>query len=60
VLDINDLNLKELQEEIEQMRLNLMDIVAKKGSLSTDAIRVSQALNKKIKEYCLLMNIYQT
>jgi hypothetical protein len=44
-------NFKKLQEEIEQIRLNLMDIIAKKGILSTDAIRETQTLDDKIKEY---------
>jgi hypothetical protein len=40
-----------LQEEIEQIRLNLVDIIDKKGILSTDAIRETRILNDKIKEY---------
>jgi hypothetical protein len=42
------------------MRLNLLYIVAKKGPASTDAIQVSKALNKEIKEYCLLKTIYRS
>jgi hypothetical protein len=44
-------NFKKLQEEIEQIRLNLMDITVRKGPLSTDTIRTTEILNDKIKEY---------
>jgi hypothetical protein len=50
-LVISDIQLKELEEEIERMRLNLIYIVAKKGPVSTEAIKVSRALENKIKSY---------
>jgi hypothetical protein len=54
---ITDLNLKELQEELEQMRLDWIDVVVKKGIFSTDAIQLSQALDNKIHEYYCLQKI---
>ncbi|AJQ25573.1 aspartyl-phosphate phosphatase Spo0E family protein [Pelosinus fermentans] len=48
---ISDINLKELQEEIERMRLNLIHIVAKKGPVSTEALKISRDLDNKIKDY---------
>jgi hypothetical protein len=50
-LVISDINLKELQEEIERMRLNLIHIVAKKGPVSTEALKISRELDNKIKDY---------
>lgn len=55
---ITALNLKELQEQLEEMRLAWIDIVIKKGIFSTDALQLSQALDKKIHEYyCLQKNL---
>jgi hypothetical protein len=51
---ITALNLKELQKEIERMRLKWMDIVLEKGLLSTEAIQTGQALDNKIHEYYCL------
>ncbi|MDU2064164.1 MAG: aspartyl-phosphate phosphatase Spo0E family protein [Sporomusaceae bacterium] len=46
--------LKELQEEIEKHRLALIDVLAHKGSLSTEAIKLNKILDEKVKEYQLL------
>lgn len=48
---MSDINLKELQEEIERIRLHLIYIVAKKGPVSTEAIKISRDLENKIKNY---------
>ncbi len=55
---ITALNLKELEEQLEEMRLAWIDIVIKKGIFSTDALQLSQTLDKKIHEYyCLQKNL---
>ncbi|WP_245754984.1 aspartyl-phosphate phosphatase Spo0E family protein [Pelosinus propionicus] len=51
MLVISSINFKELQEEIERMRLNLIHIVASKGPVSTEAIQISRALDTKIKDF---------
>ncbi|MBC8015421.1 MAG: aspartyl-phosphate phosphatase Spo0E family protein [Sporomusaceae bacterium] len=48
---MNDSEVKELWEEIEQLRDKLHDVASKKGIRSPEAIRASHRLDDKINEY---------
>lgn len=48
---MTDLEIKELWEEIEQLRNQLHDIASKKGINSPEAIRASQLLDNKMNEF---------